>query len=161
MLIPNFSILNNNFDYSEFCTYLKYTDNLQKLKIRDISYNSWILVFQSISSCKSIQVLYLDFNNLNKNYADLVNLIISNQKISTLSLLDCDLIIDIQFINAILINKSLLYLNLSKNKITNDCIDTFSLSNLKGINIRRTGLNSKQKQQIYGKIPHLDFSFDI
>ena len=83
-------------------------------------------ILQSLSSNKSIKILMFYIMGLSNFLPDLINLISSNQNITILSLNDCEIKIDLEFIQSCLKSKSLKYLDISMNQINEEAASKLS-----------------------------------
>ena len=152
------------FDSSEFMEFLRNIDCLEYLELTSSLYyenRHWNFVLQGLSFNRSIRVLYIYGLDLSNFYSDLVSFIKINQNIQILCLTNCGLIIDFSIIEAVQKNRTLQYLDVSKNKIEDEFIEEILQSSLTGINIEDTGINLLLKEKIYKRIPKVEFSRDL
>ena len=144
--------------------FLRNIDCLEYLELTSSLYyenRHWNFVLQGLSFNRSIRVLYIYGLDLSNFYSDLVSFIKINQNIQILCLTNCGLIIDFSIIEAVQKNRTLQYLDVSKNKIEDEFIEEILQSSLTGINIEDTGINLLLKEKIYKRIPKVEFSRDL
>ena len=93
---------------------------------------------------------------------DFFNLLSSNKNISTLVIeYEFDFKINIEFMEAVQKNKTLLFLILYGIQIEEQIASKLTELNLKGINIDAAAISPKGKDFIYSKIPRIEYFFDL
>ena len=76
-------------------------------------------------------------------------------------MLDCEIEINLEFIEACSKSKSLKYLDLSRNQINGKAASKLSILNFKGINVDYTGISKPAKEKIYQNIPKIKHYYDL
>ena len=119
------------------------------------------LILQSLSSNKSIKIFKFKKMYLSTFLPDLINFISSNQNITILILYDCEIKINLEFIQACSKSKSLKYLVLSMNEINEEAASKLSELNLKGINVDSTRISESAESKISQNIPKIENDLDL
>jgi len=155
------------FNSTEFCDFLKNTKYLQGLRLISSKDNfKFRMILQGLTLNKTIKFLALEHLKLGNFKTDFISLISSNTLISTLFLRECSyysLKVDLEFIEAVLKNKKLLYLILEDGFIINrECASKLGESNLRGIKFNEDKIDDQSKEIIYRNIHKIESysSFD-
>ena len=144
-----------SLDTPLFYAYLQSTKILTKLLLdfNKVKGLKWNLILNSLALNSSIKVLQLESWELRSYYSDIVNLIRNNQSITSLNFPLSAFLLKIDFSEALVANKSLLYLRLECVRMDSDTAELLIKSNLKGIYLLGSNENDSIATMIYTKIP--------